>query len=254
MPARVILEGVLVQNSGAGGYWDTWAVTLDCKPWRIAGGAWDARQLRVHIPMAKQAANRLFAKWRRGEAIRVSAAAPERVIGRNVTARVMARGVLPVRRIRVDATAKAPAPATTLVAPVLGTLRFDAAMGWYGARRGRRPGRHEVAIRVRVDDPHARLERAVARGAAIIVAIERALATYATAAAKKLVATYNASWRGNRPRLTAAALARTLRLTSIIVDAAGRASVLLDASDRFADHAIELRVTRGRVTQTALAG
>ena len=246
----------MAKDSGSGGHGSGWSVTLDLKPWRKTGGEWEKRQIRVCVPMAKASANRLFGKWRQGECVRVDVGRVVRVTDKNFIFACLADGSLPVRRVRLlERPSPARAAAPVHVNSVLGRLRLDRGAGWYGAWRGGRSARYEIAIRTKDPDDVRASERQIARGSLLLRRAERNLDKLRSGAARKLLAIYNQRWRRDAPALSKTAFAARLKVTSIVVEVNGQTNVLFDAEELFADHAVEVVIARsGRLTQIALAG
>ncbi len=253
---RTTIEGVLTKDSGSAGDVAGWAVTLDLKPWREVGAEWEKRQLRVSVRMAQTKANRLFGKWRQGECIRVEVGRVARTTARYLIFAFLADGFMPVRRIRLSQRpSRERADAPVQVDSAIGRLRLDRGAGWYGAWRGSRSARYEVAICTKDPDDVRASARQIVRGGKLLRRAERSLAKLRNAAARKLLALYNQRWRQTGPALSKAAFARRLKVTSIVVDTSGQTDVLFNTDNLFADHVVEVRIApSGRLTQIALAG
>jgi hypothetical protein len=258
MGKRVVIEGSLVDypSGGKSGRSVKWSVGFHLAPWRANGGPWDDRHLLVDLTMTDRELKAAVARWRRGSAVRIAATPPAATKARGPEIRMLARGVLPVRRFagKIPAVGAAePSPPRSVSHPKLGRLRYDVSIG-YSAWRKVGTERYEASIAPRDANNAEKLARDIDRGAGSIVGVERKLGSWKAAAAKKLLPLHQKSWRGEEPRLSAVAFAKRLTLASVMVDTSGRTSVIFEAGDLFGDHGIELGIgTKGQLTRVDLA-
>lgn len=260
MARRHAIEGRLTSyvSCGQAGNATTWSCGYALSPWRQDGGPWQATALLVDVPRVPDREARAAGRWNAGDAIRIAAAPPRPTRARGPDIELLARGWHPARRFRgtIPERAEAPSPPARVDDRVLGRLRFDAGMAWYGtwrARPGAR-GRYEAAIVPAAPLDDRRRAADLERGRRAIVAIERGLARTRAAIAAKLLPTYTRTWRGDGPALTARALAQRCTLASIIVDARGVPAAIFETGAVFGDHGVEVRFTRaGAIARIALA-
>jgi hypothetical protein len=252
-PTRV-LEGIVRSvggGSSGGGMWD---LVVFLSPWREAEGPLVKKEVRLIVPVGREAAlRRVMARHEKGAAIALAVSEISRKKGYPWWD---AFGSGPIRAADptpFKAEVKRQAKARTVEDETLGRLQLDRGMGWYEGTR--RLGRKSYSVAVSTPDPddEKKVARKVAAAGPRVVAVEREWSSILNDIAGELLDTYNEVWRQSGKPLSATAFKKLLAPSELHV-ADGRTTVYLSSGKLFADHGVEVRIPhRGKRRETLIS-
>lgn len=241
--ARVV-EGIVGSAGGGSSGGGNWDLVLFLSPWRESGGPLLKRELRLVIPIGKDAAlKRAMARCRAGTAISVSVSMLEKKKGANWWS---AFGSAPIRdadKAQFQKAVKRRAEPRVVQDETLGELKLDRGMGWYeGTRRIRRTS-YSVAVLTPHPDDQKKVTRAITAAGPRVVAVENEWGALLDQIATALLDRYNEKWRQGGKALSPTAFKKQLEPSELHVDEQA-ITLYLTSGKLFADHGVEVRIPR----------
>lgn len=248
----LLVRGVVTLMGAAGGQMNpdpNWYLSFGVRPWRRAEGPLVDRELRVRMPIERDALDRWMAKLRPGEAVEFEIAGEP--VEKYAAARMLSfagpcdDGLLSARAAELSRP-------RTIEDPLFGTLSYDHKHEWYEAKVAWCGASVSLALVGDAEDEAGALDMA-RRLWAESARWQRDIADRIVA---ELLATRNQVWRqAGEPVLDAARFLAALTLTEISVGFEGDFTFYFDDGDLFWGHCVLAAGSLGAgIDEVKLAG